>query len=316
MTTPWPASGTPYVVPTANLLQSLPVGVDWGTLPPGTNVTTVQKAAALADVCMIATANVNGEMNFPLHAILSTEQLQGPNYRVTVHNSTGEGRVILSRWPVTNIVSVQVAPAGVYPLQWTTVPTGFWRPEYPVIGRAFSNTAGSSGEGGQAILIAPGYVNWCRGRWGVVVSVQYYYGWPHTHLTAPAAAGDSSISVGDTTAWAPFTAGAPGAEGVVYDNLGGQEPVSVTAASTTTGPGTLTLSAPLTYAHSTVGTMVSALPSDVIWATALFAGAEALTRGAQATVVQSVPGHGAGLTGAGELKEHACHMLSRFQRVI
>jgi hypothetical protein len=313
VTTPWPASGTPYVVPTANLLQSLPVGVDWSTLPPGTNVTTTQKTAALAGVCMTATSNVNGEMNFPLHAVLNTEQEQGPNFRVTVR-PTGEARMILSRWPVTQIVSVQVAPAGVYPLQWTTVPAGFYRPEFPVIGRYSSNTPSGSGEGGQAILIAPPYVNWCRGRWGTVISVQYYHGWPHTHLTAAAAAGDDAISVGDCTAWAPFTPGQPGAEGVVYDNLGGQEPVTVTAASATTGPGTLTLAAPLTYAHPTVGTMVSALPNDVIWAAALYAGAEALTRGAQATVVQSVPGHGAGLTGADALREQACRMIHRFAR--
>ena len=134
MTTPWPASGTPYVVPQGNFLQSLPIGVDWSTLPPGTNVTQQQKTAALADVCMIATAQVNGEVNFPLHALQNTEQLQGPNYRVTVHNSTKEGRVILSRWPVTSIQQVQVAPAGAYPLQWTTVPAGFYRVEYPVIG--------------------------------------------------------------------------------------------------------------------------------------------------------------------------------------
>jgi hypothetical protein len=315
VTTPWPAGGTPYIVPDGNALQSWPLGVDFSTLPPGTQVTTVQKTSALAQVCMAATASVNGAMNFPLHAVLNTEQEQGPNYRVTVRNSTGEGRMILSRWPVTQIVSVQVAPAGVYPLQWTTVPAGYWRPEYPVIGHFVSNAPSGSGEGGQAILIAPYYVNWCRGRWGWVVSAQYYHGWPHTHLTATAAAGSSALVVGDCTAWAPFTAGAPGATGIVYDNLGGQEPVSVTAASATTGPGTLTLAAPLNYTHA-AGIMVSCLPSDAIWATALFAGAEALTRGAQATVVQATPGSRGGGTGASELRAEALRILGKLKRTI
>ena len=271
---------------------------------------------------MIATSQVNGEMNFPLHAVLSTEQTQGPDYYVTVQNSTGMGRVILSRWPVTSIVSVSVAPAAQFPRQWTSVPAGYWTPERPVIGRFNSNTAGGSGEGGQAILIAPNYINWCGGRNGVAVMVEYYYGWPHTHLTAAASAGTTTLAVGDVTAWAPFTAGEPGAEGIVYDNLGGQEAVTVTSATATNGssppvgPGTLTLSAATAYAHPTVGTMVSCLPSDVIWASALFAGAEALTRGAQATVVQSVPGHGAGLTGSEALRHQACAILSRFKRTI
>src|SRR6516164_10024150 len=101
---------------------------------------------------MAATSQVNGEMNYPLHAVLSTEQFQGPDYRITTRPN-GEARMILSRWPVTQIVSVQVAPSGAYALQWTTLPAGFYRPEYPVIGRYNSNTAGGSGEGGQAILI-------------------------------------------------------------------------------------------------------------------------------------------------------------------
>jgi hypothetical protein len=322
MTIPWTAGGTPYVVPSGNALQAWPVGVDWTTIPPGTNVTTLQKTAALASVCQAATSQVNGEMNFPLHSVLNTEEYTGPNYRITVRQATGVVRMILSRWPVTDIVSVQTAPAAVFPRQWTTIPAGYYQPEYPVIGRYNSNTAGGSGEGGQAILIAPGFGgNWCLGRWGYAISAQYIHGWPHTHLTAAAEAGASTLTVGDVTGWAPFTAGQPGAEGIIYDNLGGQEPIQVTAATATNassppvGTGTLTLASPLAYGHDP-GIMVSALPSDVIWATALFAGAEALTRGAQATVVQTTPGHGAGLTGADSLRMQACSLLQRFKRTI
>ena len=121
----------------------------------------------------------------------------------------------------------------------------------------------------------------------------------------------------DCTAWAPFAAGQPGAEGILYDasTASQQEAVSVTAASAATGPGTLTLASPLAYSHN-ASLMVSSLPSDVVWATALFAGAEALTRGAQATVVQTTPGHGGGLSGADSLKEMGCQLLRRFKRTI
>jgi hypothetical protein len=315
MTVPaFPASGTPYVTPDQLTGNLWPVSCDWTTLPPGTSVTTAQRAAALTAVCMAATSRVNGYLNFPIHSVLNTEQGQGPNWWVTVKRSTGEGRMILARWPVTNIVSVQVAPAGVYPLQWTTVPTGYWRSEYPVIGRYSSNTPAGSGEGSQAILIAPSYINWCRGRDGWAVSVRYYHGWPHTSLAVAATAGATSLQVGDCTAWAPFASGEPGAEGVIYDPSGGQEPVTITAASATTGPGTLTLASALACPHAQA-VMVSALPSDVLWASALYAGAEALTRGAQATVNQAAPGRSGGGTSKATMIEAAQAILSTFKKV-
>ena len=101
-------------------------------------------------MCESATSQVNSYLNFPPRSILNTEILTGPDFRVTVRNSTGVGRVILSRWPITQIVSVQVAPtAAMGPNQtWTTVPAGSWSPEYPVIGRYSSSVPSGSGEGG------------------------------------------------------------------------------------------------------------------------------------------------------------------------
>jgi hypothetical protein len=315
VTTPaYPASSTPYITPDQLTAGLWPVAVDWSTLPPGTNVTQSQKQAALAEVCLVASADINGYLNYPLRAVLNTEQQQGPDFRITVRNSTKEARVILSRWPITQIVSVQVAPAGVYPIQWTTVPSGFYRPEFPVIGRPDASTPSGSGEGGQAILIAPGYVNWCNGRWGTIVSVQYYHGWPHSSLTAAASAGDTTIQVGDVTSWAPLTAGQPGAEGIIYDTTAGQEPISVTAASPTTGTGTLTLASPLAYGHAS-GVMVSSLPSNVHWAAAELAGAQALTRGAQAMVNAAAPGRAAGGNAKADLKAHAFSILSTYKKV-
>jgi hypothetical protein len=122
-----------------------------------------------------------------------------------------------------------------------------------------------------------------------------------------------SISVGDVTAWGPFTAGQPGAEGIIYDATGGQEAISVTVASATTGTGTLTLSSALTYAHP-AGIMVSSLPSDVHWAAAELAGSQALTRGAQAMVNAAAPGRSAGGNAKAELKEHAFKRLATYRK--
>ena len=314
-TPPFSPSGVPYVTSDQLLLGYWPLAVDFTTLPPGTNVTTVQKQAALAAVCDSATSQVSSYLNYPVRAILNTETLPGPDFRVTVRRNTGVGRVILSRWPVTSIVSVKVAPmASMGPnQQWTTVPAGSWTPEYPVIGRYSSNVPPGSGEGGQAILIAPYFINWCYGRDGFQVQVQYYHGWPHTSLSAPAHAGDTTVSVGDCTAWAPFTAGQPGAEGAIRDPAGGEEVVSVTAASATTGPGTLTLSGPLAYAHG-AGVMLTSLPATILWAAAEIAAAEALSRGAQAMVNAAAPGRSAGGNAKAELKEHAFCTLDPYKR--
>lgn len=314
-TPPFSPAGTPYVTNDQLTLGYWPLAVDFTTLPPGTNVTTTQKQAALAAVCEVATSQVNSYLNYPPRAILNTETLPGPDFRVTVRRNTGVGRVILSRWPVTNIVSVKVAPMATMgpSQQWTTVPAGSWTPEYPVIGRFSSNVPTGSGEGGQAILIAPSYINWCYGRDGYQVQVQYYHGWPHTALSAAAAAGATSIQVGDCTAWAPFAAGSPGAEGTVRDPAGGEEAVSVTASTATTGPGTLTLSSGLAYAHL-AGVMLSSLPTTILWASAEFAAADALSRGAQAMVNAAAPGRSAGGNAKTELKEHAMCTLDPYKR--
>ena len=69
--------------------------------------------------------------------------------------------------------------------------------------------------------------------------------------------------------------GVTGAAGTIYDS-GQQETVQATAASTTSGPGTLSLSSALTFGHAT-GTMVTTLPQSVIQATILFSAAHALS---------------------------------------
>ena len=81
-----------------------------------------------------------------------------------------------------------------FPRQWTTVPAGYYDIEHPVIGVYGSVAPSDSGDGGQSIVISPGYVNWGGGRNGVLLRISYINGWPHTSLTADAAIGAMTIA--------------------------------------------------------------------------------------------------------------------------
>ena len=248
--------------------------------------------------------------NQVLRATVDPENVSGPDYRLTIQNGTGNGRILLSRWPILSILSVQVSPNAAFPRQWAPIPTGQWDLEVPVIGQYGSIAPAASADGGQAILIPPGWVTWGLGRNGWLVRVSYINGWPHTSLTAAVTAGTQTLPVDDCTGWAITSEwGQTGAAGIVYDS-GFQETVQCTAASVTSGPGNLTIASPLNYAHN-AGVMVTSLPQSVIGAVILFSAAEALTRGATSTTVHSIPGGGASggkgpedLIGEGELLLH------------
>ena len=288
---------------------SWPTGVSFASIPPGRTVTGAQKLAAVNSIAAEGTAECDSYCNQPLRCTLTTETFRGPgDFRTELQTGSGLCRVILQRLPVLAITNVQVAPNAVFPRQWTTVPSGYYEPEYPALGLYDSIAPSAGGQGGQAILIAPGYVNWCLGRHGFVIQVTYYHGWPHCSLTAAASSGDTSISVDDCTGWGITTLAAAGAAGVLYDS-GQQEALKCGSTSVTSGPGTLTLASPLAYAHD-AGLMVSSFPQDIIWGAALFASAAALTRGATSTTIQEAPGRGGGmstasLAGEAELKLHA-----------
>lgn len=309
---PLPYGQTPYVTPDQLLNRLWDTGVSFQSIPPGRTATTAQKYAAVANLCAEATAECDAYCNMPLRCTLTTETFHGPgdgDVRVTVQNGSGLGRVVLQRLPVLSITNVQVAPNAVFPRQWTTVPSGYYEVEYPALGLYDSIAPSAGGQGGQAVLIAPPYINWRLGRNGYVIQPTYYHGWPHSSLTADAEAAATSVSVDDCTGWGITTVAGTGAAGVIYDSVGSQEAVSCTATSVTSGPGTLTLASPLKYSHS-AGVMVSSFPADIVWGAALFAAAAALTRGATATTIQEAPGRGSGmstasLAGEAELKLHA-----------
>lgn len=316
MTIPLPAGQTPYVTADQLIAGNWPTGVSWQSLPPGRQVAEPQRFAAVTTIAAEATAECDGFCNQPLRATATNEVFHGPGdgaARVSVQPGSGTGRITLQRQPILTITNIQVAPNAVFPRQWTTVPSGYYEPEYPALGLYDSIAPSAGGQGGQAIIIAPGYINWCLGRTGFVIQVSYTHGWPHGSLTAAATAGSETITVDDCTGWGLTTTAGTGAAGVIYDS-GQQEAINATASSVTAGPGTLTLAAPLQYDHD-AGVMVSSFPQDIIWGCVLFASAAALTRGATATTIQETPGRGAGmspatLAGEGELK------LRPYRRVI
>jgi hypothetical protein len=316
MTTPvGPLS--PYVSP--EVLVAAPTGISWSTIPPGRDVTPAQRYAEQQNICMRASGMADSYCNQVLRATLDTEVFRGPDFRVTVLNGSRNGRIILQRWPILDIVSLQIAPDAYFPRQWVTVPAGHYEPEYPVIGVYGSATPTAAGEGGQAIIVEAGWINWNLGRHGYVIQVQYYNGWPHCGLTANAIAGDMTLAVDDCTGWGITSAfsGVTGATGTVYDS-GQQEVVQVTASSVVAGPGTLTLSAPLAFSHA-AGTLVSTMPQSVSWAVIKYAASIALTRGSTATTVQTIPGGGGntgGVASQDKMAAEAEQLLAPFRRVI
>jgi hypothetical protein len=300
-------------------------GISWSSIPPGSGVTPAQRLAAQADICAQATAQADEICFQPLRATLDTEQYSGPDFRMTIQQDTGNVRMILARWPILSVISIEISPNS-FPRQWTSLSAGQWDIEFPPIG-VYGSVApsASGGDGGQSIIFAPS-ASWIYGRNGFVARVTYVNGWPHAGLAAnavPVESGAQAISVDDCTGWALTSemTGATGAAGTVFDS-GAQETIQVTAASAASGPGTLTLASPLFFPHS-AGVIVSALPASVQWGVILLAAQQALTRGATATTVQSVPGTASNAnTGGGaglntrDLIGQAKRILAPFRRSI
>lgn len=300
--------GTPYVVP--SILTSAPIGVSWATIP-GRNATPAAQQAELLNLCNRATAIIDGFCNQILRATIDTEINRGPGYRVTIHSAT---RIILSRWPLLSINSVKFAANAVFPRQWAQVPAGMFEPEIPPIDIYGSTAPSSAGDGGQAYLLAPGYVTWAYGRGGYVIQTNYTNGWPHAGIAADAEAGATTLEVDDCTGWGPPAGFQTGAAGVVYDGAS-QETVTCTAASAASGPGTLVLARPLAYDHQ-ASVLCSTLPLQVQWAAVLMAGSQALTRGATSTTVQQTPGVASSARSPEGLAAEAELLLHPFRRTI
>ena len=263
--------------------------------------------AELWNMCGRATSRVDEHLNQVLRATTDIELCRGPDFRVTVGPASGgawptpywgnsgaqNARIIMSRWPILQVTSVQTCPNGLWPRQWTTLPTGYYEPEKPPIGVYGSSSPSGDASGSQAIIVGGGYINWQYGRNGWAIQVTYTNGWPHASLTSAVDAGATSLPLNDCTGWAieNYYGSYTGATGTIKDS-GQQESIHVESASVTSGPGTVTLASATAYPHQ-AGTIVSTLPASIEQACIYFCTAEALTRGATSTTIHSVGGHAA-----------------------
>jgi len=225
-----------------------------------------------------------------LRATIDTETQLGPDYYLTINNNNFVGRMVLQRWPILQILGGSWNATATFPPDFQPIPANCFAIERPIIGMYGTSAPSDSGEGGQAVLIAPGYLTWAYGRNGIQIRVQYVNGWPHTSLTANANAGDEVIQVDDCTGWAPIPGTTQGACGVMKDGAD-QEAVTCAAASAQSGPGTLVLTQPLSFGHG-AGVMVTTLPEQIQQAAILFSVNQALVRGATATTIQNIAGTG------------------------
>jgi len=297
---------TPYLTP--DILLNAPTGISWRTVPaPGAS--PQQQLAEQLRICQRVTSEIDRECNQVLRATVDIDEFDGPDFVITV-NARGIARMALTRWPVLSITSAQYCGADVFPRSWTTIPVDQLSLEYSTPGIYGSGAPDDSASGPNAVLVAPGYLDWSRGRRGWRLQVTYVNGWPHTSLTAAAADATTTLAVDDCTGWAGIT-------GTLYDG-DATEDVHVLSASVASGPGTLTLSAATTFPHAK-GVLLTSMPAVVQQAGIYLAMAQALTRGATATTVQTLPGAKQTPGDSGgtidALRTEARHILAAFRRV-
>lgn len=285
---------TSYITPA--MLLNAPTGASWELIPePGAD--SEAQFAELTNICWRATSIIDTYCNQVLRATVDTDPLTGPgSARVGQVPGTDITRLVMKRWPVTQILAVQTSSARSFPRVWTTVPAGQYDVDQPLINSLTDTASATVPDGGLSIQVAPGYIPplWLGGRNSTRILVSYTNGWPHAALTQAAAAGAQVLHVDDVTGWA-------GATGFVYDGAT-TEPVSVVSVSATTplelpngvgsaqsGPGTVTLSTGLANPHA-AGAVVSSLPATVIWAAACAAAAQVLEAGITSISIATLPG--------------------------
>lgn len=302
---------TPYVTPA--ILVNAPTGISWSTIPTFGADPDAQLAEQ-TNMCWRATHWIDSYCNQPLRSTIDTEEFLGPNYRMTVDNN-GLVRVLVSRWPVTSIISAQYAPATAAGPTWSPIPLDAMYIEEPVDttgGISIESAAGSA-----AIDIVPGYISWWSGRRGMRLQLTYVNGWSHAGIIGATELGATELEVDDCTG---MLIAADSSRGMwIYDgNL--TEYVTVTAASAISGPGTITLAAGTTFAHNgsvSQPIVISALPASVQQAAILHCSMQAIVRGATATTVQNQPGSttNSGAAGASMLADVKL-ALKPYRRVI
>lgn len=323
---------TSYVTP--SVIMDAPTGVGWQSIPTPQASLPAQEAEA-QNICWRATSVVDTFCNQVLRATVANEQLTGPGApRFGTMPGTDQFMLVMRQWPISEILAVQYA-INRPPLSWNTVASDRYLINHPLVGEYTDTASATAPDGGWSIqldscaVFPPGTPtggtygparSWRR-RNGLRLLVSYTNGWPHTSLTADAAAGATTLEVDDVTGWV-------GASGFCYDGAS-TEQVSVTAVSANsplplpngvgtaqTGSGALTLSSPLSFAHS-AGTLVSALPANVMQATILIATSQVLDSGIESISAQTLSGSTSlGGKGVADLAAQIKDLLAPYRRVI
>jgi hypothetical protein len=324
--------GTSYITP--QMLMNAPTGVSWSIIPRP-KATTAEVNAEVENVCWRATSTVDTYARQVLRSTIASEELRGPGIpRCNVDRNTGNGVLQAKWWPVTEVLAIQVSPSRAFPPVWAPVPDGLWRIRHPLISVGDSASA-TAPDGGWTIDVAPGWITWygCGrgpvpgswtgggGRGGTLVQVCYLNGWPHTSLTEAANDGDTEVSVDDVTGWT-------GTSGFAYDGAATEQMAGGSVSADTPvvlpydagtaqgGPGTITLTSPLNFDHA-AGTVISALPADVIYAAILAAAVQALTGGTDSITIQSLSGeHSSPQPTAEGMTKQYRELLSDYRRIM
>lgn len=323
--------GTPYITP--QMLMDAPTGVSWSIIPRP-KASSAEISAEVTNVCWRATSMVDTYARQVLRSTIASEYLNGPGVpRCNVDKNTGNGVLQTKWWPVTEVLAIQVSPARSFPRNFTPVPSGDWDIRHPLISVGDSASA-TAPDGGWTIDVAPGWISWdgCSrgipgawsgggGRGSQRVQVCYINGWPHTSLTGPAEKDSTELTVDDVTGWT-------GASGFVYDGAATEQMAgtSVDAAAPVVlpdgagtaqgGPGTITLSSPLANDHA-AGTVISALPADVVYAAVLAAAVQALTGGTDSITIQSLSGeHSSPQPSADGMTKQYQALLNDYRRIM
>lgn len=324
--------GTPYVTP--QVVMNAPTGIGWQSIPEPQSPLPAQQAEATA-ILWRATSIVDTCTHQVLRATVANEQLTGPGAaRFGFMPGTDQYLLVMRQWPISEILAIQYA-INRPPLSWNTVQSNKYLINHPLIGQYTDTASATAPDGGWSIqvdshaLFPPstptGGIYGPARRWsrrnGLRLLVSYTNGWPHTSLTAPAAADATALEVDDVTGWV-------GASGFAYDGSF-TEQVAVTAGAANaplslpngvgtaqTGPGTVTLSSPLAFAHE-AGTLVSALPANVMQATILIATSQVLDSGIESISAQTLSGSTSlGGTGVADLIGQVKDLLNPYRRVM
>lgn len=303
----------PYI--NAATLMRRPASIAWTSLPTLT-ADSPELAAQLDGICHEVTSLIDGYLHQPLRAECVTETSIGPGHpRVSIDRATGNPVLLTRRWPVISVDAVQVSPSRRIPPVWTSVPADEVLIRNPVLMPA-SGAPVTGASGGNEIELSGRWLKPAgKGAWRVAQSTTA--GYPHTMTTGTAQAAGETLAVDDVTGWTGWA-------GVLLDGPSTEwcEVVSVTATAprdlpggagtVQAGPGTLTLAAPLRYAHGP-GTLLTALPRAVLNAAALKVAVVALETLA-GIAVQSSSGELPG--GLGALAFEAEVALQDFQRIM